>query len=120
MILTSIINNPSSGNPLMTASDNPIVISGAGLWTPEHSISNEELVEAYNGYAVKFNREHASAIESGEMTAKPLSSADSSPKHPGLKIATSMLRKVFLISIECALLSRHVLMMMYHNRPKWG
>lgn len=69
----------------MTTSDNPIVISGAGLWTPEHSVSNEELVEAYNGYAVKFNREHASDIEAGEMTAKPLSSADFIAKASGIK-----------------------------------
>jgi len=69
----------------MTASDNPIVISGAGLWTPEHSISNEELVEAYNGYAVKFNREHASDIEAGDMTAKPLSSAEFIAKASGIK-----------------------------------
>jgi beta-ketodecanoyl-[acyl-carrier-protein] synthase len=69
----------------MTTSDNPIVISGAGLWTPEHSISNEELVEAYNGYAVKFNREHASDIEAGEIAAKPLSSAEFIAKASGIK-----------------------------------
>jgi len=69
----------------MNTSDNPIVISGAGLWTPEHSVSNEELVEAYNGYAVKFNREHASEIEAGDMTAKPLSSAEFIAKASGIK-----------------------------------
>ena len=69
----------------MTTSDNPIVISGAGLWTPEHSVSNEELVEAYNGYAEKFNREHANEIESGEITAKPLSSAEFITKASGIK-----------------------------------
>ena len=69
----------------MTTSDNPIVISGAGLWTPEHSISNEELVEAYNGYAEKYNREHASDIESGKTSAKPLSSAEFITKASGIK-----------------------------------
>ena len=69
----------------MITSDTPIVISGAGLWTPEHSICNEELVEAYNGYAVKFNREHATDIESGEITAKALSSAEFIAKASGIK-----------------------------------
>ena len=42
-----------------------IVISGSGLWTPEQSISNEELVASYNAYADKFNTENASAIAAG-------------------------------------------------------
>jgi len=83
MILTSIINNLSSGNPLMATSNNPTVISGTGLWTPEHSVSNEELVE--DGYAVKFNREHASDIEAGDMTAKSLSSTEFIAKASGIK-----------------------------------
>jgi beta-ketodecanoyl-[acyl-carrier-protein] synthase len=52
-----------------------VVISGAGLWTPEHTISNEELVDSYNGYAEKFNQENASEIEAGNIDAKPYSSA---------------------------------------------
>ena len=32
-----------------------VVISGSGLWKPAHSISNEELVLAYNAYAEQFN-----------------------------------------------------------------
>ena len=32
-----------------------IVISGTGVFTPEQSITNEELVKAYNEYAEKFN-----------------------------------------------------------------
>jgi beta-ketodecanoyl-[acyl-carrier-protein] synthase len=69
----------------MTTSDNPIVISGMGLWTPEHSISNEELVIAYNGYASQFNQQHASAIATGEETELPLSSAEFITKASGIK-----------------------------------
>jgi beta-ketodecanoyl-[acyl-carrier-protein] synthase len=62
-----------------------VVISGLGLWTPEHSISNEELVESYNAFAEKFNAENAAAIEAGEVTAKPLSTADFIAKASGIK-----------------------------------
>ncbi|MFW2373465.1 MAG: beta-ketoacyl-ACP synthase III [Gammaproteobacteria bacterium] len=69
----------------MIDSKNPIVISGTGLWTPEHAVSNEELVTAYNGYAEKFNADHASEIETGDMEAKPLSSAEFIAKASGIK-----------------------------------
>ena len=52
-----------------------IVISGSGLWTPEQSISNEELVASYNAYADKFNTDNAASIAAGEMEEKPFSSA---------------------------------------------
>ena len=29
---------------------NQVVISGAGLWKPEHVVTNEELVAAYNAF----------------------------------------------------------------------
>lgn len=61
-----------------------VVISGSGLWTPPHSISNEELVEAYNGYAELYNAEHAAEIEAGTLTAKPLSSAEFIAKASGI------------------------------------
>ena len=64
---------------------NNVVISGTGLWTPEHSISNEELVVAYNGWAEKYNNEHKSQIENGELTAKPFSSAEFITKASGIK-----------------------------------
>ena len=66
----------------MTAS---VVISGSGLWTPPHSISNEELVSAYNAYAQQYNAQHQAEIESGELTAKPLSSAEFIEKASGIK-----------------------------------
>ena len=42
-------------------SSSPIVISGSGLWTPAHTITNAELIGAYNRYAEQFNAEHADA-----------------------------------------------------------
>ena len=46
-----------------------VVISGTGLFTPTNSISNEELVLAFNAYVQQFNAEHAAAIEAGEVQA---------------------------------------------------
>ena len=62
-----------------------IVISGVGVWTPEYSINNEELVTAYNGYAEKFNAENRDQIDAGELNEKPLSSADFIAKASGIR-----------------------------------
>ncbi len=62
-----------------------IVISGTGLYTPPHSVSNEELVEALNAHADKYNEENAAAIEAGELTAKAKSSAEFIEKASGIK-----------------------------------
>ncbi|MEP1447529.1 MAG: beta-ketoacyl-ACP synthase III [Paraglaciecola sp.] len=62
-----------------------VVISGSGLWKPAHSISNEELVTAYNAYATRFNQQHEIAIEKGELDSKPLSSAEFIEKASGIK-----------------------------------
>jgi beta-ketodecanoyl-[acyl-carrier-protein] synthase len=62
-----------------------IVISGSGIWTPEHVITNDELVDIYNAYAEKFNSDHAPEIESGKMEEKPFSSARFIEKASGIK-----------------------------------
>lgn len=64
---------------------NSVVISGSGLWNPPHSISNEELVEAYNAYAQQFNAQNGDAIEAGTLSAKPLSSAEFIQKASGIR-----------------------------------
>ncbi len=66
-------------------SDSTVVISGMGIWNPEHSISNEELVDSYNAYAEKYNTENSSDIDSGAMAAKPLSTASFVEKASGIK-----------------------------------
>lgn len=62
-----------------------VVISGTGLWTPQYSISNEELIDSYNDYADKFNAENAEKIAAGEIIAKPHSSAEFVEKASGIK-----------------------------------
>lgn len=51
-------------------------ISGTGLFTPENSISNDELVAAFNAYADKHNAENVAEIEAGTVDALPYSSSD--------------------------------------------
>jgi beta-ketodecanoyl-[acyl-carrier-protein] synthase len=51
-------------------------ITGSGVFTPAEVISNEELVEAFNAYAERFNAAHADAIAAGEVEAKGLSSPE--------------------------------------------
>ncbi|MBQ0758126.1 MAG: beta-ketoacyl-ACP synthase III [Zhongshania sp.] len=62
-----------------------VVISGVGLWTPENSISNEELVESYNAWAEYFNQQNQAAIEAGEIDAKPPSTPAFIEKASGIK-----------------------------------
>lgn len=61
------------------------VISSTGLWTPEHSISNEELVEGFNAYVDKWNSENAAEIKAGTKTALDHSSAPFIEKASGIK-----------------------------------
>ncbi len=62
-----------------------VVISGTGLWTPEHIITNEELVAAYNAWADKYNVEHATAIQAGELEVIQKSSVEFIVKASGIK-----------------------------------
>lgn len=51
-----------------------VVISGVGLWTPDHVVTNTELVQALNAYADKYNDMHQAAIEAGHV--KPVMKSD--------------------------------------------
>ncbi len=62
-----------------------IVISGVGVWTPEHRITNQELVESYNAWADNYNQTHSEAIAAGDLEAKPHSSAEFIEKASGIK-----------------------------------
>lgn len=62
-----------------------VVISGVGVWHPEESITNEELVSSYNAYVDKFNEENKLQIEAGDVTALPYSSAEFIEKASGIK-----------------------------------
>lgn len=61
------------------------VISSTGLWTPKDSISNEELVEAFNAYVDKWNSENAADIESGAKLPLDYSNAAFIEKASGIK-----------------------------------
>jgi beta-ketodecanoyl-[acyl-carrier-protein] synthase len=62
-----------------------VAISATGLYTPQQSISNEELVASFNAYVARYNHEHAAAIASGERTALEPSSVEFIEKASGIK-----------------------------------
>ncbi len=62
-----------------------IVISGTGLYTPQQSISNAELVTAYNTYAEQYNERHAVAINAGDIEPLQPSSVEFIEKASGIK-----------------------------------
>ena len=64
---------------------NEIVISGTGVFTPKESITNKELVEAYNAYAEKFNTLNKDLIDNGELDALELSNEDFIYNASGIK-----------------------------------
>tara|TARA_B100000212_G_scaffold297455_1_gene241254 strand:+ start:359 stop:1483 length:1125 start_codon:yes stop_codon:yes gene_type:complete len=53
-----------------------IVISGTGVFTPEESITNEELVSSYNEYAKNYNLANKNKIDLGEKVALELSNEE--------------------------------------------
>lgn len=68
----------------MTESNTP-VISSTGLFTPDNSISNEELVESFNSYVDLHNHENAAAISAGEVEELQHSSVEFIEKASGIK-----------------------------------
>ncbi|MEP3331433.1 beta-ketoacyl-ACP synthase III [Sedimentitalea sp.] len=60
-------------------------ITGTGLFTPEQTISNAELVKAFNAYADLFNAENAEAIAAGTIEAKDHSSEEFIFKASGIE-----------------------------------
>lgn len=64
---------------------NQVVISGTGLFTPALSISNDELVAAFNAYVAIYNERNAAAIERGELTPLAESSSEFIEKASGIK-----------------------------------
>lgn len=62
-----------------------IVISGTGLFTPPYSITNDELVSAYNSYADISNTKNKESIDQGKLEALPYSSSEFIEKASGIK-----------------------------------
>ncbi|ADM08585.1 3-oxoacyl-(acyl carrier protein) synthase [Parvularcula bermudensis HTCC2503] len=67
-------------------------ILSTGLFTPPHRVSNEELVEAYNAWAERWNANHPD-------NQKPLSSAEFIEKASGIK-SRFVLDKVGMLDID--------------------
>ena len=62
-----------------------IVISGTGVFTPEQSITNQELVESYNSYAESYNVTNRADIDQGKKVALELSSEEFIYNASGIK-----------------------------------
>lgn len=62
-----------------------ICITATGLYTPPHSISNDELVSTFNQYVDNYNQQHADAIAAGERIALQHSSPEFIEKVSGIK-----------------------------------
>ncbi|MFK7732378.1 MAG: beta-ketoacyl-ACP synthase III [Pseudomonadales bacterium] len=61
-----------------------VSIIGTGLYTPSESVSNAELVHAFNSYVQQFNSTHAAEIASGELHALDESSTEFIEKASGI------------------------------------
>jgi beta-ketodecanoyl-[acyl-carrier-protein] synthase len=61
------------------------VIAATGLYTPEQSISNAELVEAYNAWADQWNIDNAAQIAEGDLAPLTHSSVEFIEKASGIK-----------------------------------
>ncbi len=61
-----------------------VIISGTGLFTPAQSISNAELVEAFNAYATGWNTDNAAGIAAGTLQAMQTSSEGFIEKASGI------------------------------------
>ncbi|QIL43052.1 beta-ketoacyl-ACP synthase III [Acidovorax sp. HDW3] len=62
-----------------------VVISGTGLYQPPYTISNAELVEAFNRYVDQENARHAAAIEAGTRAPLAHSSVEFIEKASGIR-----------------------------------
>lgn len=60
-------------------------ITGSGVFTPELTISNAELVVAFNAYADTWNSEHAAEIDAGTTAPMPYSSEEFILKASGIE-----------------------------------
>ena len=75
------------------------VISATGLFTPPEIITNEELVESFNGYVRRFNEKHAETIAGGALEPLMESSVAFIEKASGIK-ARHVVAKQPVLDIE--------------------
>ncbi|UYG01112.1 MULTISPECIES: beta-ketoacyl-ACP synthase III [unclassified Halomonas] len=64
---------------------NDVVITGTGLYTPEHAIDNEALVATFNAFVDRHNERFSAEIAAGEREALAYSSSEFIEKASGIK-----------------------------------
>ena len=62
-----------------------IYIAGTGIWYPDESISNDEIVESYNSYVDFFNDTNKDAINNNQTSKLEYSSTEFIEKASGIK-----------------------------------
>ena len=62
-----------------------VYITATGLFTPPHSVSNAELVAAFNAFVEQYNQENEAQIAAGELEALGPSSTEFIEKASGIK-----------------------------------
>ena len=62
-----------------------IHIAGTGIWYPEETINNEEIVSSFNSYVDHFNNTNKDKIESGQLEKLDYSSTEFIEKASGIK-----------------------------------
>ena len=62
-----------------------IHIAGTGIWYPEDTISNDEIVLSFNSYVDNFNTNNKDKIENGEIEKLEYSSTEFIEKASGIK-----------------------------------
>ena len=82
------------------------VISSTGLFTPEETITNEELVESFNAYVERFNAQNAQAIDAGEMEPLQPSSVEFIEKASGIRARHVMAKDPILDPISYIIINR--------------
>lgn len=65
-----------TGGGVLGGAQNGVVIAGSGLFTPAHTITNDELVSAFNTWVDRTNEANCEAIAAGD--AEPLAHSSSS------------------------------------------
>ena len=70
-----------------------IVISGSGLFTPPHKISNQELVDVLNAHVSEYNEQYAEEIAAGKRAEKKPSSVEFIEKASGIKSRYAMVKE---------------------------
>ena len=62
-----------------------IHIAGTGIWYPEDTINNDEIVSSFNSYVDVYNSSHKNKIDSGELEKLDYSSTEFIEKASGIK-----------------------------------